>query len=95
MVTLTTVGMTVLEGELSIQFMPNPTTGQLTMEVGQLVNDAILEVFDNSGRRVFRQESLTIGQQIQLDLSGLADGVYQVRLSTDSAVATQRVVVRH
>ncbi len=94
-VTLTTVGMTVLEGELSIQFMPNPTTGQLIMEVGQLVNDGILEVFDNSGRRVFRQESLTIGQQLQLDLSGLADGVYQVRLSTDSAVATQRVVVRH
>ena len=46
--------------------MPNPTNGQLIMELGQAVNDAVLEVFDGAGRRVFRQEALSIGSRMPL-----------------------------
>ncbi len=94
-VTLTTVGLAEIQGDLTISFMPNPTSGQLVMELGQAVNNAILEVFDGAGRRVFRQEALSIGQQLPLDLGSLADGVYQVRLTVADAMATQRVIVRH
>lgn len=94
-VTLTTVGLTDVEGELIISFMPNPTNGLLVMNLGRMVEDATLEVYDNAGRRVFQQTSMSIGHQLPLDFSGLADGVYQVRLVVENAVATQRVVVRH
>lgn len=94
-VTLTTVGLTEVNGALTVSFMPNPTNGQLIMELGQAVNDAVLEVFDGAGRRVFRQEALSIGSRMPLDLGGLADGVYQVRITVEEATATQRVVVRH
>lgn len=94
-VTLTDVAVLETTGGLSMSFMPNPTNGQVIMELGQAVNDAIIEVFDASGRRVFRQESLSIGSRLPMDLGSLADGVYQIRLTVDQAMATQRVVVRH
>jgi hypothetical protein len=94
-VTLTTIGLTEVTGSLTVSFMPNPTNGQLVMELGQAVNDAILEVFDGAGRRVFRQEALSIGSRMPLDFGSLADGVYQVRITVEEATATQRVVVRH
>ena len=94
-VTLTDVGLAEVVGDLVINFMPNPTNGQMVMELGQPVNDAILEVFDGAGRRVFRQEALSIGSRLPLDLGNLADGVYQIRLTVDQSSATQRVIVRH
>ena len=66
-VTLTTVGITEVTGALGIAFMPNPTSGLLTMELNQFVESAILEVFDGAGRRVFRQEGMSIAGQLQLD----------------------------
>ena len=65
-VTLTTIGLTEVTGALTVSFMPNPTNGQLIMELGQAVNDAVLEVFDGAGRRVFRQEALSIGSRMPL-----------------------------
>ena len=94
-VTLTTVGLTEVEGALGIAFMPNPTSGWLTLELNQFVEGAILEVFDGAGRRVFRQEGMTIAGQLQLDFGSLSDGVYQVRLTAGDSHAVQRLVVRH
>ncbi len=94
-VTLTTVGLTEVVGDLGIAFMPNPTSGQLTLELNQFVEGAILEVFDGAGRRVFRQEGMTIAGQLQMDFGSLSDGVYQVRLTAGNSHATQRLVVRH
>ena len=65
------------------------------MELNQFVESAILEVFDGAGRRVFRQEGMTIAGQLQLDFGNLTDGVYQVRLTANGNHATQRLVVRH
>ena len=65
------------------------------MELNQLVENAIIEVFDGAGRRVFRQEGMTISGQLQMDFGSLSDGVYQVRLNSGDAQATQRLMVRH
>ena len=94
-VTLTTVGITEVTGDLGMAFMPNPTNGQLTLELNRFVEAAILEVFDGAGRRVFRQEGMTIAGQLQMDFGALSDGVYQVRLTAGQDHATQRLVVRH
>ncbi len=75
--------------------MPNPTNGQLILELNQLVEDAIIEVFDGAGRRVFRQEGMTLSGQVQMDFSALADGVYQVRLTAGQASAIQQLMIRH
>ncbi len=92
---LTTVGLTEVIGDLGIALMPNPTNGQLILELNQLVEKAIIEVFDGAGRRVFRQEGMTLSGQVQMDFSALADGVYQVRLTAGQASAVQQLMIRH
>ena len=94
-VILTTVGLTEVVGDLEIALMPNPTDGQLVMEMNKLVQDAIIEVFDGAGRRVFRQEGMTLSGKVQMDFSNLADGVYQVRLTSGQSFATQQLMIRH
>ena len=92
---LTTVGLTVVSGDLGIALMPNPTDGQLTLELNQLVDGAIIEVFDGAGRRVFRQEGMTLSGKVQMDFSALSDGVYQVRLTAGTSSAMQQLMIRH
>ena len=94
-VILTTIGLTEVVGDLGIALMPNPTDGQLVMEMNKLVQDAIIEVFDGAGRRVFRQEGMTLSGKVQMDFSNLADGVYQVRLTAGQSSAIQQLMIRH
>ena len=94
-VTLTTVGLTEVVGDLGMTLMPNPTNGQLILELTRLVEKAVIEVFDGAGRRVFRQEGMTLSGQVQMDFSALSDGVYQIRLTAGQASAVQQLMVRH
>jgi len=94
-VTLTTIGLTEVVGDLGIALMPNPTNGQLVLELNKLVKDAIIEVFDGAGRRVFRQEGMTLSGKVQMDFSALSDGVYQVRLTAGQGTAIQQLMIRH
>ena len=75
--------------------MPNPSNGQVILELNRLVDGAIVEVFDGAGRRVFRQEGMTLSGKVQMDFSALSDGVYQVRLTADQASVIEQLMIRH
>lgn len=76
---------------------PNPTAGSATLRYTLAADTEVrLDVFDVTGRRVV---TLVDGfqaageQQATLDASGLASGVYLVRLSAGSTVQSTRLVV--
>ena len=69
---------------------PNPTDGLLNVTVREAGNYRV-DVMNNLGQTV---SSERLGGSSKLDLSGLAKGVYSVRVSTDAASMTQRVVLR-
>ncbi|MGF1556041.1 endonuclease [Paucihalobacter sp.] len=71
-----------------IKIFPNPTKDN---EVTILVNEDILaEVYDILGKRV-KMQSITVNQQ-KLNLSDLSKGVYLVRLKSDNAVITRKII---
>ena len=80
-----------LNSQLSIY--PNPTTGLVNIDVksnSQLSNlnsQLTVEVLDLVGRRVALFENSTT-----LDLSGLADGTYTLRITMPDGVAVRKVV---
>jgi len=78
---------TALEG---VGIWPNPTDGLLNVTVREAGNYRV-DVMNNLGQTV---SSERLGGSSKLDLSGLAKGVYSVRVSTDAASMTQRVVLR-
>lgn len=68
---------------------PNPTAGPLTTWAGANVTQA--EVLSVLGASVLKQQLAEPTPQIALDLSGLPDGVYLVRLVTASGAQVARV----
>jgi len=82
----------------SVQVYPNPTTGELRIENGELRIESV-EIFDVYGRNVgakFPSKNLE-GWQPQADgvvfnISHLQSGIYFVKISTDEGVVVKKVL---
>jgi hypothetical protein len=71
---------------------PNPFTAEFTIDLTSIETENItLTVYDFSGKIVQTTATKT-GQHVIIDLTHLAQGVYQVKLTTDSAQLTKLVV---
>jgi hypothetical protein len=77
-----------VENELLLY--PNPTTGQLTIDNGEIGMEEI-QIFDMLGRKVmeYRVENEVF---YKLDMALLPNGTYFVRIKTESDVITRKVV---
>lgn len=71
---------------LNLNIYPNPTTGIVHIAAEGVVST---EVLDLSGRLVAKY-----GDESQIDLSGLADGVYLFKIRTENGMVERKVVKR-
>ena len=86
--TTSTVGIGNYElGQTDIY--PNPTTGKFRIENSELRIENV-EVYDVYGKLVTTVK--VGGNNVELDLSGNASGVYFTRIITEKGVATRRIV---
>ena len=76
---------------------PNPATGRTTLFVTPAhATQGRVDVLDMLGRSVFVRENVLLnagGQQIDLDLSRQAAGLYTVRLATGEGVSTSKLTL--
>jgi hypothetical protein len=77
---------------------PNPAAGRVTVRYAvpeEATGEARLALYDVMGRKVrtVRAGPVAGRQQAQLDVSGLASGVYVLRLRAGGAVKTRRLTV--
>lgn len=70
---------------------PNPTSGKIRVELGRSASK--IQILDLSGR-LLSQKNLDESLNFSFDLSGLAAGIYMVRLSGKNYVTSCRVVVQ-
>ena len=76
--------------ENNIAIYPNPTTGKLIIENGELRIKNV-EIFDVLGRKVFEQkETLTV--LLSCDLTVLPAGIYMIAIHTEKSVVYKKVV---
>lgn len=74
---------------------PNPTEGQLNINLGDVAGDAVsVEMIDVAGRVVLNQSlsNLNSGSTIQLNTESISKGVYSVRLRSTNGEWSQRIV---
>lgn len=76
----------------SFNVYPNPTEGNLTIELGETEKQVNIEVTDLNGRVIY-QESNLIEDQIELSLDKPA-GIYFVNLSSKDEMEVFKVVVK-
>jgi len=80
----------VQEWETQINVFPNPTTGQLTIDNGQLTITNV-EIFDIYGKKVFEQKSnLTVLRSYNLTV--LQPGVYFIKITTEKGDVFKKII---
>jgi PKD repeat protein len=80
-----------------ILIAPNPASDLVFLKANFKTEKLIsVEVLDISGKTLLREEwqDAALGNDYQLDLSSVAEGVYLVRLKSDNEIATKRIVIR-
>jgi hypothetical protein len=94
-ITVTGVGieqLTMDDGQLKIY--PNPTTGELTIENGELspeFNSGVnVDVYDVFGRNVLSHQLSTVN--CQLSIKNLPSGIYFIRMQTENEVIIRKIV---
>ncbi|MBF9221689.1 T9SS type A sorting domain-containing protein [Hymenobacter ruricola] len=93
----TLLATTAAQGSLSFSLAPNPahTTATVTLPALPGAPTATLALLDALGRAVFVQTVPlpAAGLRHELDLRGLAPGLYALRVTTGAETATRRLVV--
>ena len=85
------VGIAPHQLDMSINVLPNPTTGKCTIRSEEFLIDQV-EVFDVFGKEL---DIIQVDDyQIDINLSSRASGIYFVRVITEQGAVTKRVVKR-
>ena len=72
---------------------PNPATSQATLEINGLNQDAKIVISDLQGR-ILSQDQISAGEnRYTINVSEMASGVYYIRIVTDAAISTQKLIV--
>ncbi|MES2557366.1 MAG: PKD domain-containing protein [Bacteroidota bacterium] len=77
---------------LNITIFPNPSTGVVTIDPNGVEISAIV-VYDYAGRLVYEDRTSVNAAPKTVDLSNLAEGVYNVRVITGSLVVNTPIVI--
>ena len=77
--------------EVNIAVYPNPTSGELRIENGELGIKSI-EIFDVSGRKQFSIFNFQFSIFNSINISHFPAGIYFVNIKTEKGVVTKKVV---
>lgn len=79
-----------IASESVCRIYPNPVTDMMMVEVGANANQSVVEVYSFAGSMVAKIEFA--GPSAAMDLSSLPSGIYVVKVVSDDAVSTARIV---
>lgn len=85
-----------INDELSWTMYPNPTKGYIQLDLSQLnVVSAQVEVYDYTGK-ILRNLSVNTkaSSQVDMDLQGLASGVYFVKVISNNGTSVKQLMIR-
>ena len=78
----------------SVSLYPNPTSGTFVVELNGMEGAAELTILDMRGRQVFA-ENLMVGENFRHEFNlKLATGSYMLRLISEEAIETQRLIIK-
>lgn len=80
-----------------VSAFPNPAASLLTIDIAlSTPQNTVIEITDVAGRVVLTHSAgvLTGDSRQTIDISGLAKGMYVLRVTTDMAMCTENIIVR-
>ncbi|PCJ81088.1 MAG: hypothetical protein COA49_07235 [Bacteroidetes bacterium] len=79
---------------LAFGMFPNPTTGDVTIQVSSVMEDVRMRVLDATGRVVFTQDAVVLQGATTFNFSGIATGTYTIMLSNDMGTSVRRLSIQ-
>ena len=80
--------------DIETTIYPNPTSGQLNVQVGNVTGNTSIKVYDILGKLIDEQQLYGSGT-VQLETTNWPDGNYLLQLINGKAITTKRVTVAH
>jgi hypothetical protein len=88
------VGIALINGNTDYTLFPNPSTGLFNI-VTEFTGNVLVEIADLQGRTVYaKQHAFTSNATEQVDISGVSQGIYIIRMTSGNEVSTGRIVVK-
>ena len=78
---------------LSFNMFPNPSNGDITIQMPQAFDDVVIKVFDGAGRVVFNSQYSVLQGSTTINLSNIAAGTYNVMLSNNKGTSVRRLSI--
>lgn len=77
---------------IELNMYPNPSKGNVTIDLGSMQSKVEIAVLDLNGRTVMNKEFQS-AKNIQIDLSGQVSGTYLIRIQQDSEIQIRKLVL--
>ncbi len=71
---------------------PNPSNGQITINVTGTLGEGQVRIYDINGREVYKQDA-TLQGTISVNAEGLSTGVYIMNITSDSNTITKKLII--
>ncbi|MBQ9311567.1 MAG: T9SS type A sorting domain-containing protein [Bacteroidales bacterium] len=81
-----------VENGINVMLYPNPTTEDAMLRVEGINSDATIYVTDVQGRTIKETKLAQGEQEVRLETSTLASGVYYIRIVTDTINRTEKLI---
>jgi hypothetical protein len=94
-ITVTGIGFEELSADGTIKVFPNPSNGLFTISVDIDLDQLQVDIYDLQGKQVYgsMDEHVISGFNRQVDLQGLADGMYTIRINTGNVLKTGKLII--
>jgi hypothetical protein len=80
---VTTAGILLTDVDFSLSIFPNPTTNQITLEVGKYENQVLNYILiDSEGKQI--QANKVLDKQTNIDMSSLPTASYMMEVFQDN-----------
>jgi hypothetical protein len=86
----TATAVSMVEGALTLKVFPNPTTNDVTIDLGNDYVDASIELSNTLGQVIHQEEYFSVNT-INLSLEGVS-GIYLVKVKTEDAESIVKVI---
>ena len=75
------------------QLYPNPARTKLTIKASRSMGDAVIDLVDINGRKVF-SKSVILSGEVELNIGALQSGLYILRIKGDAINANEKVIIK-
>jgi hypothetical protein len=91
-----TIGVNeVLNNSSVISIYPNPSTGMLNISSNSKAKHVNVSVLNAMGQEVYSSNFEDIFSNRQVDISGMADGIYIVQIKSASGIVSKKIILQN